>query len=134
MTAELKTCGLAAHFPLATWPPTLAVNIVVFFIVRDRHFVLLYSCAEVRELATKVKERKKWGETKPFVFCDLRKCVFVGAFHRESLDFAGLLRFLPSFCAEHTPVKPNGSIKGPAYKVALRCPPLYFICFHVIQF
>ena len=37
-------------------------------------FKLMKRFREVREIATKAKERKKLGEVKPYVDVDLRKC------------------------------------------------------------
>ena len=49
----LEAKGLKAHYPLSSWPPSLAV----------------------RELASKARDAKKKGVCKPFVFVDLRKYV-----------------------------------------------------------
>ena len=67
MADKLKSLGLAPFFPLATWPPTNAVSLVV--VLRGR----VLRGPQVRELATKIKGLKKEGEVNPFVFVELRK-------------------------------------------------------------
>ena len=51
--ASLAKLGPASFLPVDVWPPTNAV----------------------RELATKIKTRKKLGEDHVFVFAELKKCV-----------------------------------------------------------
>lgn len=64
LAAKLEALGLDRHFPHEMWPDVPAV----------------------RELATKIRARKKSGELAPFVFADLKK-------------------FLPAFCPEFVKVK-----------------------------
>ncbi len=55
LSSMLRQQGLEWYFPTEAWPPTAAV----------------------RELATKIRTLEKGGGlANPYVYCDLKKCVF----------------------------------------------------------
>ncbi len=83
LSSMLRQQGLDLYFPTEAWPPTAAV----------------------RELATKIKTLEKGGgSANPYVYCDLKKCVFPCMWCRLVLCVRCSCRFLPPFCPEHLPV------------------------------
>ena len=115
LDAKLTEAGLAAHFPSELWPPTAAVGLARPSISSIRAL----PCAQVRELATKLRNLTKTGETKTFVFADLKKYKVVCGMQPCLDKHSCSARFLPPFYPEHLPVSLTDTAAAEETKVCL---------------